>query len=266
MPFLRQLFSLLALTVLTALNAGAADCPRIVSQSPYLTIALDWLGRGDCIVGVSRYDQRQLPRTGGVSDPDGAAIAALKPDLIVTSQLTADDTLAAVTPAGARALRLGGYRSLAESEQMVAALAAASGAEDGAARARQFSRELQQRLAAIPARQRRILLVSACATQPYSYGRNTMLGDLAEQAGFTLAESAEGIRHVYAGEAIDSIPALIEATRAEVVVNFLSKSENTCDARLATLPVTLVMLPGDNFFHPGPRLLEGLDELKEALQ
>ncbi|MFC5302269.1 hypothetical protein [Azospira restricta] len=257
---------LLPLLTLAAFDAAAADCPRIVSQSPYLTIALDWLGRGDCVVGVSRYDERQLPHTGGVSDPDAAAIAALAPDLIVTSMLTAPDTLAAVTPAGARSLRLGGYRSLAESEQMVAALAAASGSEEAAARARRFSRELQQRLAAMPARQRRILLVSACATRPYSYGRNTMLGDLAEKAGFTLAESAEGIHHLHDGEPIDSIPALVAATRPDIVVNLMTRAENHCDARLGALPVTLLMLPGDNFFHPGPRLLEGLDELKEALQ
>lgn len=259
----RLLFSLLALS---ALNAAAGDCPRIVSQSPYLTIALDWLGQGECVVGVSRYDERRLPHTGGVSDPDAAAIAALRPDLIVTSKLTAADTLDAITPVGTRALRLGGSRSLAEAEQMMSALAAASGSADARQRASEFSKQLHQRLAGFPARQRRILLVSACAAKPYSYGRNTMLGDLAEQAGFVLAESADGLRHMREGDAIDSVSALVAQTKPDVVVNFMTRAENHCDAQLGALPVTLVMLPGDNFFYPGPRLLEGLDELKEALQ
>ncbi|MCL2162776.1 MAG: hypothetical protein FWH56_13115, partial [Betaproteobacteria bacterium] len=66
-------------------NGAQPPCPRIVSQSPYLTLALKWLERGDCIVGVSRYDREYpaLPRTGGVLDPDQAAIAAVRPDLIV---------------------------------------------------------------------------------------------------------------------------------------------------------------------------------------
>jgi len=258
-------FLLLSLAMVAS-TVSAADCPRIVSQSPYLSIALEWLGRGDCIVGVSRYDTRELPRTGGVIDPDGQAIAALHPDLIVTSMLTSPETLAAIKPPGTRTLRLGGYRSLAETEAMVAELAVASGAADGEARASRFRDELHRRLAAIPARQRRILFVSACATQPYSYGRQTLLGDLAEQAGFTLAETADGIRHVQAGDEIDSIPALVAATRPDIVVNFLTAAEHTCDARLVTLPVSLVMLSGDNFLYPGPRLLDGLDELKEILE
>lgn len=264
---MRPLFRFLCcfLLGLSALNAHAA-CPRIVSQSPYLSIALDWLGRGECIVGVSRYDKKDLPRTGGVSDPDAAAIAALRPDLIVTSTLTSEQTLQQVTPAGTRTLRVGGSRSLAETEQMLAALAEASGAPNGAARAAEFSREAHRRLSEFPGRKRRVLLLSACAAKPYSYGHNTLLGDLAEQAGLTLADPAEGIHHLREGQAIDGIPALVAATRPDLVINFMSTAASQCDASLGSLPVPLVMLSGDNFFYPGPRLLEGLDELKEALK
>jgi iron complex transport system substrate-binding protein len=257
---------LLAALIGSVSFSASAACPRIVSQSPYLSIALDWLGRGDCIVGVSRYDRKDLPQTGGVIDPDGEAIAALKPDLFVTSTLTPASTLERITPAGTRSLRLGGSRSLAETVAMLAALAEASDAPDGAARTAQFSKELHQRLAAFPSGGQRILLLSACAEQPHSYGHKTMLGDLVQQAGFTLAESAEGIRHVYPGNEIESIPALVAATRPDLVVNFLTGSSGACDARLGALPTTLVMLPGDNFFHPGPRLLDALDELKEAIK
>lgn len=258
------LLSILALFATPAVQAS--DCPRIVSQSPYLSIALDWLGRGDCIVGVSRYDKRELPRTGGVMDPDASAIAALKPDLVISSTLTPAERLAQVTPANARSLRLGGSRSVADTERMMAELAAVSDAPSGTERAKAFSRSLHEKLGAMGGSGRRILLLSACSTLPYSYGRNTLLGDLVGQAGFTLADEAEGIRHIRSGEAFDNVPALVEATKPDIVVNFLTTSGAQCDARLGALPVTLVMLSGDNFFYPGPRLLEGLDELKDALK
>ena len=263
LPLIRILcFTLLGIAALSA----QAGCPRIVSQSPYLSIALDWLGRGECIVGVSRYDKKDLPRTGGVADPDAAAIAALHPDLLVTSTLTKADVLQQVTPAGARALRVGGSRSLAETERMLSDLAEASEAPDGPARVRQFSRELRQRLADFPGHGRRVLLLSACAEKPYSYSRNTVLGDLAEQAGLTLADPADGIHHLGDGPGNDGIPALVASSHPDLVINFIAASASQCNAALGALPVPLVMLSGDNFFYPGPRLLEGLDELKEALK
>jgi iron complex transport system substrate-binding protein len=71
--------------IAAALSAGfahAADCPRIVSQSPYITRALEWLGLAPCIVGVSRYDRRkELPSTGGVIDPDARGMAEVEAKL-----------------------------------------------------------------------------------------------------------------------------------------------------------------------------------------
>ncbi len=64
---LRRLLGGLLLAVV-ALPAAAA-CPRIVSQSPYITRALDWLGLERCIVGVSRY-------------PDGPLFTHPGPDLL----------------------------------------------------------------------------------------------------------------------------------------------------------------------------------------
>lgn len=66
-----------------------ADCPRIISQSPYITHQLDYLGLKNCIVGTSRYDNlKDIPNTGGIIDPDAQAIAQLKPDLWITSVWT----------------------------------------------------------------------------------------------------------------------------------------------------------------------------------
>ncbi|UQB41556.1 hypothetical protein JX580_07650 [Thiomicrospira microaerophila] len=59
-----------------------AECPRIISQSPYITHQLDYLGIKHCIVGASRYNKELgVTDTGGLLDPNQPAIQSLKPDL-----------------------------------------------------------------------------------------------------------------------------------------------------------------------------------------
>lgn len=64
---------------------------RIVSLVPSLTEALFGLGRGDAVVGVTRYCTepadavRRLERVGGTKNPDIAAIRALHPHLVIVN-------------------------------------------------------------------------------------------------------------------------------------------------------------------------------------
>jgi len=61
---------------------------RIVSLAPSITEIVFLLGRGDSLVGVTRYCNvpsaaSVLPKIGGVSDPDVERIVALSPDLVL---------------------------------------------------------------------------------------------------------------------------------------------------------------------------------------
>ncbi len=61
---------------------------RIVSLAPSVTETLFALGLGDRVVGVSRYCQyppqvADLPKVGGMLDPNVEAIVTLEPDLVV---------------------------------------------------------------------------------------------------------------------------------------------------------------------------------------
>ena len=108
-------YNLLASLLLLSMPANAsADCPRIISQSPYISHTLKWLGLEQCIVGASRYDQLEVPDTGGVMDPDNEIIASLEPDILFTSDWTDPQELAALTPEDARAYRLLGFHIMAQ--------------------------------------------------------------------------------------------------------------------------------------------------------
>src|SRR3989338_1198240 len=123
-----RLLTIVLVWLLSSVTPAAAEnCPRIISQSPYITHSLEWLGLKDCIVGVSRYDTLDRPRTGGVTDPDKAAIAALKPDLMLTSDWTSEKTWTDATPPCARAIRLYGFRSMREVEDNLHTIAEAAG-------------------------------------------------------------------------------------------------------------------------------------------
>lgn len=243
-----------------------ADCPRIVSQAPYLTRALQWLGLGPCIVGVGRYDREDLPRTGGVLDPDVEAIAALKPDLAVNADWIAANAWRAAVPAGARALRLGGFASMAEVERMLHDLAEAAGDPSAIARAREFGPAWRQAAARIGGKGQRVLLVSACSGAPYSFGRRTWLNDLFTAAGFSVVDDHDKIRHLQAGEEIPDLETLVDRTKPQILFAFTPAAADACDAALGALPVRVVGLEGNAFLHPGPALLQGLIDLEENLK
>ncbi len=266
--FRRACAALLLALTLPALAAGSAPpCPRIVSQSPYLTVALDWLGRGHCIVGVSRYDRRtDLPRTGGVMDPDFAAVAALKPDLFVTSNWTDAAALELAMPAGARVLRVDGFRSLADAEAMLLELARASGVSGAQARIAAFHREWQARARAVGGKGRRALVLSACGRSPYSFGREHFIADAFAQAGFEIVESAPRIRHMRAGEELPTIRSAVDRFKPDVVFSLDRVNAEQCNAELGLLPVRLVTLTGEHFFHPGPGVLDGYVELAAKMK
>ena len=143
----------------------AADCPRIVSQSPYITRALEWLDLEKCIVGINRYDRtiyHQLPSTGGVIDPDAQEIARLRPELLITADWTSEDTWRAATPPGAVALRVGGFRGMAEVEAMLREIGRAAKVADIDARVDRFASDWRAAAARIDGRHRRALIMSAC--------------------------------------------------------------------------------------------------------
>jgi len=67
---------------------------RIVSTAPNLTEVLFALGVGDRVVGVTPYcnyppEARDLPKIGGLLDPNFEALVALEPDLVVLLQSAA---------------------------------------------------------------------------------------------------------------------------------------------------------------------------------
>lgn len=261
--FLRIVFILLAVGVAPA---HAADCPRIVSQSPYITRALDWLGLGDCIVGVSRYDQRDLPRTGGVIDPDARAIAKLAPQLMITSNWTKQEVWLAAAPPGALALRVGGFRGMDEVADMLYDIGRAAGVIDIHTRVAQFVADWHAAADRVGGQGRRVLVLSACGKAPYSFGRGTTLHELFTRAGFNVVADHDSIRNFQPDTAGGGVGAWIADRHPELVFALKNRRDEACNPDIVKAGSAIVPLEGDLFTHPGPGLLDGLEELRQAMK
>lgn len=254
------LFALLLGTTL----AGAAEhgsCPRIVSQSPYLTKSLQWLGLEECIVGVSRYDTLERPETGGVMDPDAEAIALLAPDLIFTSNWTSPEVLAQATPPAARSYRLDGFASMAQVEENLRTMGAAAAIADIEQRVDNFHRQWQSAAHAIHGDGRRVLLISSCSGNPYSFGQQRWLADLFTAAGFVVVETEPKIRHLLPGAEVATLNALIDRLQPQLLFIFERTLQPQCSFIKPQIPIRIITLDGEKYLHPAPVVLDGLAEL-----
>lgn len=257
----------IALALLANL-AQAADCPRIISQSPYISRALAWLGQEDCIVGVSRYDRLPLAHTGGVKDPDAAAMADLEPDVVIYSEWTAEATVESATPPGARAVRVvrvGGFRGMAGVEAMLREVGQAAGVADTERRVAQFARDWRQAAARVDGRQRRVLILSACGEAPYSFGRGSTLFEVFSAAGFNVVADHEQIRNFNPRTPQGDVAAWISERRPDLLFALQDHKAGSCNPAIARPGIPILPLTGEHFTHPGPELLKGLEELRRTM-
>jgi len=246
--------------------AFAGTCPRLVSQSPYITMALQWLARGDCLVGVSRYDRLypELPRTGGILDPDSDALNAIAPDLVFASMSSDEALITLSVPATTQVVKVGGFESMAAVDRMIVTLAERSRSPH-LEQARQFGARWRALAHASGARGQKVLLLTACTGTPYSYGRAHMLGDLFVQAGFDVVDAGR-VRALKPGGDFDGIEALVAHYQPELIFTFNRSTDDQCRVILGERAQRIIHLNGDDFLNPGPRQLDGLEALAKEMK
>lgn len=242
------------------------SCPPIVSQSPYITRALAWLGLERCIVGVSRYDTLDRPRTGGVIDPDADTIALLAPRLMITSNWTPAEVWQAAAPVGATALRVDGFRGMAGAEAMLRDIGRAAGQTDIDARVDRFAADWRAAAQRVEGRGKRVLILSACGTAPYSFGRGTTLHELFTAAGFAVVADHDSIRNFHPDKPDGDVAAWIAERQPDYLFALKNRRDEACNVAIAKPGVPILPLEGTNFTHPGPGLLDGLEELRTTMK
>lgn len=258
-PRLVTLLIICSIPLLT--TAREQECPRIISQSPYISEMLDYLDMGHCIVGVSRYSKRDLPHTGGILDPDADAIDALMPDLIITSDWSKEATLKKITPRGVKAIRLKSFNKMAQLEENMHQIINATSWTHAKDKVNNFAKDWRKKVKKINGNNKKVLLLSSCSGKPYSFGPNSRLHDLFTRAGFNVVETHEKIRHIQPGKEVDNLTALANRYQPNLLIIFEQRLKKQCQIITPKVPVRILSVDGKKFLHPNVSILDGLDLL-----
>jgi len=265
---------------LTAVTHAQAPPQRIISIVPSATEILFAIGAGPRVVGVSSFDKvpaevASRTRVGALLDPDVERILSLKPDLVIV--YASQDTLKAqLTRAGIRQFeyRHGGMDQIFTD---IRAIGRATGAVE---RAESLARSLEARVEAVRARVRgrpapRTLLVfgrePGAIRQVNASGGVGFLHDMLVAAGGT---------NVFADVARESVQASSErllTVRPDAIMEVRTREMNpdTVDVErrawtaLSSIPAVrshrILVLSGDHFVVPGPRVADAVEAMAKAL-
>jgi iron complex transport system substrate-binding protein len=237
------------------------EVTRVVTLAPSLTEAVRALGRVDTLVGVTRFDTlpevARLPRVGGFVDPNVEAVVRLKPDLVLAQpgpgSRQAVETMAAL---GVPVLALP-MHSLDEVVLALTALGQVFDRVDAAkaltARIAATRERVRAKAAALPPRN--VLFVYGFAPLVVA-GPGSFADELLRDVG--ARNAAAKAKTPYA---VYSLEAAL-AARPDVVID---ASASGGGERLRALPglsqARWVKVQSQALMHPGPSLVEGLDEL-----
>jgi len=274
--------ALLALAACVTLGAATDTVPRrVISLIPATTEMIFAMGAGSRLIAVSSFDQyppevARLPRVGALLDPDTERILSLRPDLVIVygTQTELKRSLDRAT------IPYYSYEHRAMPDIM--ATVRAVGARIGfAPQANALATSMEASLAAVRAkvagqRRPRTMLVferdRTTLQNLYASGGYGFLADLLEVAG------GENVFADVKQQSVQASTEMILARRPEVIVELrygdtAKDLDSARDLRvwdsLSSLPAVkakrVVILVGDQYVVPGPRIVQAARELGRAL-
>ncbi len=243
---------------------------RIVTLAPSMTDYLVALGAAGRIVGVTRVDHApevaDRPRVGGFLDPSPEAVLGLKPDLVLW--VTDGGALSAVRKLAE--LSAGRFAILAIPVITVADVPAAAklvgealgDPAGGAALATRLQGSLDRLKAQASGRPRRRVLFVVGRDPLVVAGPGSFPDELLRLAGCDNAVGGSRAWPVYPLE-------LAVASNPDLVIDAAFDEPAAGISRLAAIPAVrrgdVARLPRDDLLRAGPRMIEALGDLEQAL-
>jgi iron complex transport system substrate-binding protein len=247
---------------------------RIISLAPNVTELLFALGLGDRVIGVTTYcdfppEAKTKEKVGDTLQPNLERLIALKPDLVVITTASQVERLAQQLDQLGIPLYVTNPRTVRDVAISLRHLGEATGATT---QAETLAASLEQRIAAVERRvatqpKPRVLFVLQLAPL-ITAGRNTFLNDLITRAGGVSISGEESADYPqFSREAV--IARAPEIIIAPAFHGEGAISESALAQAFPTTPAVrnhrLVRINPDLTSRPGPRLVEGLEQLAQAL-
>lgn len=246
---------------------------RIVSLAPNLTEIVYAVGAGDRLVGNTEYcdypvEAKSVAKIGDTMHPSVERIIALKPQIVLVSTASQLEAFTKQLDQQKIAVYVTNPRSLEEIFHSITVLGYMFGHSEQAAL---VATDLRKRAEAVEAKISRIKSVSVfyqVAGEPlYTIGRDGYLTDLVRRAGgVSVTADVPGAFPRYSDEA-----AL--AARPEAIILPTGGSMGTANLTVAgplrnspaALNNRVYKINDDHLSRPGPRLVDGLEEMARAL-
>jgi iron complex transport system substrate-binding protein len=261
---MKKIAVLLISLTLQLIASDGCEKQRIISQSPYITHTLEFFDKKKCIVGASIYDtivDENITKTGSIFTPDKKTIESLKPDFIFSSDWTKPRVMSDITPIGTKSFILHGFDSMEQVESNLYVVGHALKVKNIQQKVESFSKEWRELASRIEGKNKKVFILTACSHEPYSFGKNTWLGNIFLQAGFDVIQKTKKVQRF---KSVDELQKHLLKVKPDMLFLLVSQSKNTKSCPTMKLPenIKMIYLNGENFLHPAPVILEGLKELK----
>lgn len=240
---------------------------RIISLAPSVTETLFALGLGDKVVGVTTFcdyppEAKAKVSIGDTQKPSLEKIVALKPDLVIASTSSQLESFVRNIEDAKIPLYISNPRNVAETLTSIQAIGDITGASE---KAQELTAKLRARIEQVQKRtanrEKPKIFIMLGAEPLITVGGKTFMNDLVTQAG-GLSISAD--------EASDYPQYSFEtaiARRPEII--FLQAGDDKLPERLKQTPAALngrlYHLNDDLLMRPGPRIVDGLEQLAEKI-
>lgn len=243
---------------------------RIVSLAPANTEILFALGLGDKVVGVTSFDDypaevKDIAKVGDFAGPNMEAVAAADPDLVLATTGVQADVITKLESLGATVIAIdpptldGLYADITE-------IGSATGA---VAEADKLVEEMRGDVGEIEdavAGEAKVTAFLEIGQNPlFTVGRGTIMNELIELGGGTNIVTLDGYVPFSAEQLVKADPDVYMATKGSMS-DPQALSKRAGYASLSAVKNNRVVILDDNLVsRPGPRIVEGLRQVAEAL-
>ncbi len=243
---------------------------RIVSLAPANTEIVFALGAGDRVVGVTSVDDypsqvSDIAKVGDFAGPNVEAVAAADPDLVLATTGVQADVIQQLEDLGATVLAVD-PRSLDDVYEDIREVAAVidetAAGEELVASMRATVEEVET---AVAGRTPVTVFLEIAQNPLFTAGRGTLLDELVGRAGGTNVVDAEGWVPYSTEEVVKADPDVYLATKGSMS-DPAELEKRPAFRELSAVKAGRVFVLDDNLVsRPGPRIVEGLRSIAEAL-
>ncbi len=234
-------------------NAFAFE--RIISLSPALTEMVVYAGAESKLVGVTDFCTLNIKaeKVGGIVNPNVEKIISLKPDLILTTNMTPLRIRKILSKvAKVVVFHLVNLKEVEDAVEYVGDLVGS----DGKTLRKRFERELESSLKSVSCLKGKKVLVLVSCSPIYVAGERSYIGE---------ALSLGGLKVVPESLSFGAVSAEFIVQNGEVAVLSCHSGEKSLELLLKKFGLKVYKVPGDFLLHPSPKFLEGIRYLGEKV-